>query len=79
MAEPDSEVRFVPEANRLPDPRRIDITVPDSGSAGKVTLPGGVEIDPSKPAAYLCIGMTCLPPIADPAELRETLTAASAL
>jgi uncharacterized protein YyaL (SSP411 family) len=79
MAEPDSEVRFVPEANRLPDPRRIDITVPDSGSAGKVTLPGGVEIDPSKPAAYLCIGMTCLPPIADPAKLRETLKAASAL
>jgi uncharacterized protein YyaL (SSP411 family) len=58
MVEPDGRLRFVPEANRMPDPRRVDIVVTSSKTAGKTGLPGGAEIDPSEPAAYLCIGMT---------------------
>jgi uncharacterized protein YyaL (SSP411 family) len=74
MIEPDGAPLFVPEANRTPDPRRVDVTVSISKTAERLALPGGAEIDPSKPAAYLCIGMTCLPPITDPAELRQALS-----
>jgi uncharacterized protein YyaL (SSP411 family) len=73
MVEPDSGMQFVPEANRVPDPRRIDLAASISDAAGNITLPGGAEVNPAKPAAYLCIGMTCLPPITDPAMLREAL------
>jgi uncharacterized protein YyaL (SSP411 family) len=73
MVEPDNRLQFVPEANRMPDPRRVDIAVTSSKTAGKAGLPGGAEIDPSEPAAYLCIGMTCLPPVKDPVALREVL------
>jgi uncharacterized protein YyaL (SSP411 family) len=73
MIEPDNGLRFVPEANRMPDPRRIDIAIPSSAVSRKISLPGGAEIDSSKPAAYLCVGMTCLPPIDDPIALREVL------
>jgi uncharacterized protein YyaL (SSP411 family) len=73
MVEPGSRFRFVPEANQMPDPRRVDVAVTSTKTAGKIGLPGGAEIDPSEPAAYLCIGMTCLPPINDPAALREAL------
>jgi uncharacterized protein YyaL (SSP411 family) len=73
MVEPTEGSLFVPEANRLPDPRRIDLSVPVSDKSAKLTLPGGAEIDTSRPAAYLCMGLTCLPPIGDPADLRETM------
>jgi uncharacterized protein YyaL (SSP411 family) len=73
MVEPDSGIRFVPEANRIPDPRRIDLAASISDTAGKIALPGGAEVNPAKPAAYLCIGMTCLPPITDPVMLRKAL------
>ncbi|WP_311030724.1 thioredoxin domain-containing protein [Mesorhizobium koreense] len=76
MVEPDGGARFVPEANRMPDPRRIDLPLRQSAETSKITLPGGAEIDRSKPAAYLCIGMTCLPPIENPAALRKALTPA---
>ncbi|MDN5926784.1 MAG: thioredoxin domain-containing protein [Hyphomicrobiales bacterium] len=77
MVEPRSGARFVPEANRTPDPRRIDLPLRHSDEPSKIALPGGAEIDPSKPAAYLCIGMTCLPPMIDPAALRGSLKPAS--
>ena len=77
MVEPDRSTRFVPEANRMPDPRRIDLSLRQSDQPSKIALPGGAEIDPSKPAAYLCIGMSCLPPITDPAVLRGALEPAS--
>jgi uncharacterized protein YyaL (SSP411 family) len=73
MVEPDGGALFVPEANRAPDPRRVDLPLRQSAEPGTITLPGGAEIDSSKPAAYLCIGMTCLPPITDPAQLRSAL------
>jgi uncharacterized protein YyaL (SSP411 family) len=78
LVESGGKALFVPEANRISDPRRVDIIVPTSGAVGKVTLPGGVEIDPARPAAYLCIGMTCLPPMDDALALREALKAAAA-
>jgi uncharacterized protein YyaL (SSP411 family) len=73
MVEPDHGARFVPEANRIPDPRRVDVVAHNQGTSGKTTLPGGAEIDLSTPAAYLCIGMTCLPPFNDPGALRGAL------
>jgi uncharacterized protein YyaL (SSP411 family) len=76
MVEPQDGAAFIPEANRTPDPRRIDSSVPISVLPGTVILPGGGEIDTSRAAAYLCIGMTCLPPISDPAVLREALSPA---
>ena len=76
MVEPDGGALFVPEANRAPDPRRVDLPLRQSAEPGTITLPGGAEIDSSKPAAYLCIGMTCLPPITDPALLRGALNPA---
>jgi len=76
MVEADGGALFVPEANRAPDPRRVDLPLRQSAEPGTITLPGGAEIDSSKPAAYLCIGMTCLPPITDPALLRGALNTA---
>jgi uncharacterized protein YyaL (SSP411 family) len=76
MVGPD-EALFVPEANRMPDPRRIDLSPKLSNSTEKLLLPGGAEIDTTRTAAYLCIGMTCLPPIDDPAILREALSPAA--
>jgi uncharacterized protein YyaL (SSP411 family) len=73
MVEPEDAALFVPEANRMPDPRRIDLTVRNPAQGQRLVLPGGAEIDPSRPAAYLCVDMTCLPPIGDPAELRRAL------
>jgi uncharacterized protein YyaL (SSP411 family) len=73
MVAPAEEATFVPEANRIPDPRRIDLLLKVSHSTEKLLLPGGAEIDTTTTAAYLCIGMTCLPPIHDPASLREAL------
>ncbi|MBN9067746.1 MAG: thioredoxin domain-containing protein [Rhizobiales bacterium] len=78
MVEPGSGLRFVPEANRTPDPRRVDIAIQSASTVGKIVLPGGAEIDPSRQAAYLCVGTTCLPPIDDPAILRDALKPAPA-
>ncbi|WP_367716949.1 thioredoxin domain-containing protein [Nitratireductor sp. GISD-1A_MAKvit] len=71
MVDDPSGSRFIPVANRTIDPRRFDIVVSDSGRASP--LPDGVEIDPGTPAAYLCIGQTCLPPIHTSEELERAL------
>ncbi len=71
MVEPEDRPLFVPVANRNSDPRRFDAVLPLGGKAE--TLPGGVVIDTTRPAAYLCQGQTCLPPITDPAVLERTL------
>ena len=60
-------------ANRLPDPRRVDLFIP-MGSAGSETLPGGTVLDRSRPAAYLCEGASCRPAIDDPDELARHLS-----
>jgi hypothetical protein len=53
------------------DPRRIDLVLPLG--AEPVELPGGVKLDTSRTAAWLCIGQACLPPIDDAAELEKAL------
>ena len=58
-------------ATGRPDPRRIDISLPLG--APPVELPGGVHVDTSRQAAWLCLGQSCLPPISDPSELETAL------
>jgi uncharacterized protein YyaL (SSP411 family) len=65
------ESGLVSAANRKPDPRRVDTFV-RIGTDEAISLPGGVAVDLSQEAAWLCIGQACLPPITDP----ETLAAA---
>ncbi len=60
----------------LPDPRRIDLVLPPG--AEPVELPGGVVLDTGQPAAWLCIGQACLPPIRDAGELENALRSAKA-
>ena len=64
---------LIPVANRNPDPRRVDIFVPVGTAADPSLLPGGTLPRTDRSGAYLCLGQTCLPPIADPAELEERL------
>lgn len=71
MVEPDAEQVFVPVANRHLDPRRFDVVL--SGEKNAMELPGGVSIDPTRKAAYLCIGQTCLPAFQSAQELEEAL------
>jgi len=58
-------------ALKRPDPRRIDLFL--QPGADPVELPGGVKLDTSQPAAWLCIGQACLPPISDAEELEQAL------
>ena len=62
-------------AGRHPDPRRIDLTRLE---APAIELPGSVHLDTSRPTAWLCLGQSCLPPIADPPELENALRAGAA-
>jgi len=71
MVEPDAEQVFVPVANRHLDPRRFDIVL--SGAKEALELPGGVTVDPTRKAAYLCVGQTCLPPFDTANALEEAL------
>jgi uncharacterized protein YyaL (SSP411 family) len=64
--------RLVAEANRYPDPRRVDINVP-VGSPGTAPLPGGILPDTTRAAAWLCREHACLPPIVDPEILADEL------
>ncbi len=74
LVEADGDRRLVPEANRLPDPRRVDRVVSQSSTGEKIILPGGAEIDASIPAAYLCVGTMCLAPITNAEDLRSALS-----
>jgi uncharacterized protein YyaL (SSP411 family) len=58
-------------ARRSPDPRRLDLTLPLG--AEPVELPGGAQLRTGNPAAWLCVGQACLPPMKDPAELERAL------
>ena len=68
---------LVSVANRNPDITRTDIVVESGSDAGAVTLANGTTIDASRPAAYLCIGQSCLPPVTTPQELGLLLTGGS--
>ncbi|HWG00364.1 MAG TPA: thioredoxin domain-containing protein [Trebonia sp.] len=46
-----------------------------SGAAAEVPLLAGRGLVRGGPAAYVCRGFTCLPPVTTPAELRESLRA----
>lgn len=64
---------LVSVANRMPDPRRVDMvillgTVPDDS-----VLPTGMMPDTKKAGAYLCAGLHCLPVITDAAALEKAL------
>lgn len=74
IVENPADYRFVPVANRYPDPRRIDIVL-HVGDAAGVSLPGDVLPSTEKPGAYLCEGQTCLPVISDAEVLEKTLKA----
>jgi uncharacterized protein YyaL (SSP411 family) len=63
-------------ARSQPDPRRIDLLLPLG--AAPIELPGGVTLDSSRPAAWLCIGQACLPPISEPKTLEQTLRTGTA-
>jgi uncharacterized protein YyaL (SSP411 family) len=58
-------------ARRRPDPRRVDLMLPLG--AEPVELPGSVQLDTTSPAAWLCVGQACLPPMTGPAELERAL------
>ncbi|KQZ96075.1 thioredoxin domain protein [Mesorhizobium sp. Root157] len=65
--------RFVPVANRIPDPRRIDIVVAVGATNDLVNLPSAAAPPTTAPAAYLCTGQFCLPAITDPTQLEAEL------
>ncbi|MDS1136969.1 thioredoxin domain-containing protein [Nitratireductor indicus] len=71
MVEAEEEDLFVPVANRILDPRRWD----EAFQVGEppIHLPGGVSVPTEAPAAYLCMGQTCLPAIKEPAVLQRVL------
>ncbi|MCO5064198.1 MAG: thioredoxin domain-containing protein [Rhizobiaceae bacterium] len=71
----DAKERLVAVANRIPDPRRVDI-VHRMGEAGAVPeLTEGVYPTTERPGAWLCTNQTCLPVITDENELARALTA----
>lgn len=76
LIEESENPKYVPVANRCPDPRRIDL-VSMIGDTVSVSLPGGLTPSTDKPGAYLCTGQTCLPVITDPAMLQKALKARS--
>ena len=76
LIEDEGDPRFVPVANRCPDPRRVDIVFPLGAEGRKLpNLPGGTYPSTEKAGAYLCTGLSCLPIITDPAELERALRA----
>lgn len=65
--------RFVPVANRYPDPRRVDLVVPMEATDSLLNLPGGSYPSTKQAGAFLCTGPICLPIITDPTELEHAL------
>ena len=72
MVEYPSNEKFVPVANRYLDPRRLDLVV-KVGSDGSELFPGGLVLDRTISAAYLCEGQTCRPAIHTAEGLEEAL------
>ncbi|WP_425373814.1 hypothetical protein [Phyllobacterium salinisoli] len=66
--------QLVAEANRTPDSRRIDLVIPIDGNPADATMPQAIQMDMTKPAAYLCRGLACLPPVETAEELHALLT-----
>ena len=64
---------FVAEANRWPDPRRVDVLIEPGQTGNSVTLADGTVIDTHRPGAWLCVGQSCLPPAFDEAATKKLL------
>src|SRR5690606_20700979 len=64
--------RFRSTAAAYPDPRRLDLALP-LGAPVENPLPQGVVLDHEREAAYLCPGLTCLPPFRDPEALAGAI------
>jgi uncharacterized protein YyaL (SSP411 family) len=74
MVDDLKDERFIPVANQYPDSRRIDLVLPlGSADSSANVLPGGMKLDRSKPAAYLCEGQSCRPAIYHAEELDRVL------
>jgi uncharacterized protein YyaL (SSP411 family) len=70
----DERRELVSEANRFPDPLRTDTFLAvGEGTSDHVELPGGAVLDTARPAAWLCIGQSCLPPVRTSGELADLL------
>ncbi|GAB1580241.1 thioredoxin domain-containing protein [Phyllobacterium phragmitis] len=70
---PDRNHLLVAEANRIPDPRRVDVVMPVGNDPAEAGLPQDILPDMTKPAAYLCRGLVCLPPVETAEELHALL------
>jgi uncharacterized protein YyaL (SSP411 family) len=64
---------LVTQANRFPDPRRIDVVLPLGKPGQMATLADGTIIGTEKPGAWLCLGLLCMPPVQDAAALSSLL------
>ncbi len=73
LVEDSRKPTLVTVANRTLDPRRVDIVLTLNANAGSTALPDGTRPVTDKPAAYLCAGQLCYPPISNPAELQTRL------
>ncbi len=71
IAAPDGHA-LIAVAKRNPDPRRLDKIKPFTAGA-VVILPGQAAVRAEKPAAWLCRGHACLPPVHDDAALEKLL------
>ncbi|MEP7452626.1 thioredoxin domain-containing protein [Phyllobacterium sp. SB3] len=70
---PDRNHTLMRVANLHADPRRIDLWVEYRNDRKIELVPGGGEVIVKKPAAFLCRGFVCLPPIETEAELDTLL------
>jgi len=68
----DTDGSLVAVANRISDPRRVDIRI--GAEPSRAERATNITIDRSRNAAWLCVGQSCLPPISDPEELRKALS-----
>ncbi|WP_091915727.1 thioredoxin domain-containing protein [Mesorhizobium sp. YR577] len=68
-----ADPKFIPVANRYPDPRRVDLVVPVGAESNLPSLPGGAYPPTTKAGAFLCTGPVCLPIITHPDELEQAL------
>lgn len=67
--------QLVSEANRAPDPRRVDRLVQSAAALTSGMVPAIPDIGTNDPVALLCHGPVCLPPIRDARALVEPLRA----
>ncbi|WP_173934386.1 thioredoxin domain-containing protein [Chelativorans sp. Marseille-P2723] len=67
--DPDEEL--VKVANRIADPRRVDIILGEEEQDAERQL--GITIDRTASGAWLCIGQACLPPFRDAVTLEAAL------